>query len=93
MSEKPEADEFEDADEADADEILGASEDLDLDRVTKELEQSRRRAQKTGAPAWRRLEQLREEKRTAELVRDIADFDIDDEDTGRSRRGSMQARY
>lgn len=72
MSEKPESDEFEDED---ADEPL--SEDAeDLDRVIKDLDLAKRRGSKDGDPAWRRLEKLLEEKRTAELTSDFDDYDI-----------------
>jgi len=80
MSEKPESDEFEDED----DEESGVSEegDVDLDQVTKELDLAKKRAQKLGDPAWRRLERLLEDKRTAELTSDFDDYDIgvDDDD-------------
>ena len=84
MNEKAESDDFEDPD---ADEPAGEVEDVDLDRVTKDLEMAKRRAQKLGDPAWRRLEELFEQKRTAELVSDIEDYDIGlDEDSPRGRR-------
>lgn len=84
MSEKSESDDFEDAD---ADEPAGEAEDVDLDRVTKDLEMAKRRAQKLGDPAWRRLEELFEQKRTAELVSDIEDYDIGlDDDATRGKR-------
>jgi hypothetical protein len=74
MSEKPESEEFEDED----DEEPGVSEegDVDLDQVTKELDLAKKRAQKLGDPAWRRLERLLEDKRTAELTSDFDDYDI-----------------
>jgi hypothetical protein len=74
MSEKPESEEFEDED----DEETGVSEegDVDLDQVTKELDLAKKRAQKLGDPAWRRLERLLEDKRTAELTSDFDDYDI-----------------
>lgn len=85
MSEKVESEEFEDPD---ADEPGGETEDVDLDRVTKELDMAKRRAQKLGDPAWRRLEDLFEQKRTAELVSDIEDYDIGlDEEKPRGKRG------
>ncbi len=55
MSEKPESDEFE---EEEADEPLVGDSDVDLDQVTKELDMAKRRGQKAGDPAWRRLERL-----------------------------------
>lgn len=81
MSEKQE----EDFDE-DADELAGESEDPDIERVAKDLEFARRRGNKGGGdPAWRRLELLMEEKRTAELLSDLEDYDIGDGEGRRSR--------
>jgi hypothetical protein len=83
MSEKPDED-FEDGD---ADELPLEADDLDLDRVTKDLELARKRAQKgDGDPAWRRLEQLLEQKQTAELTSDFEDYDIGLPETGRRAR-------
>jgi hypothetical protein len=77
MSEKTESDEFEDDD---ADEAVG-SDDPDLDHLFKDLEsQKRRGAPKGGEPAWRRLEKYMEQKRTAELLSDFEDFDVEDAD-------------
>jgi hypothetical protein len=78
MSEKPESDEFEDEE---ADEPVGGETDVDLDQVNKELDLAKRRG-KLGDPAWRRLERIIEDKRTAELTSDFDDYDIgsDDED-------------
>jgi hypothetical protein len=73
MSEKSESDEFDDEEE---EEENAAVEDLDLDRVIKDLDLAKRRGQKLGDPAWRRLERLLEDKRTAELVSDFEDYDI-----------------
>ncbi|MGE0582830.1 MAG: hypothetical protein AB7P31_11955 [Steroidobacteraceae bacterium] len=76
MSEKPESEEFDDEEE---EEDSAAAEDLDLDRVIKDLDLAKRRGQKLGDPAWRRLERLLEEKRTADLVSDFEDYDVGDE--------------
>jgi hypothetical protein len=79
MSEKPE-EEFEDEE---ADEPVVGETDVDLDQVIKDLDIAKRRGQKAGDPAWRRLERLLEDKRTAELTSDFEDYDIgvdDDED-------------
>jgi hypothetical protein len=84
MSEKPE----EEFDDSDADELAGDAEDLDLDRVTKDLELAKRRGQKGGNPAWRRLELLMEQKRIAELTSDFDDYDIGEPE----RRGRSKAR-
>ncbi len=75
MSEKPESDEFEDEG---ADEPVNEDADVDLDQVIKDLDLAKRRSAKTGDPAWRRLEKLLEEKRTAELTSDFDDYDIGD---------------
>ena len=79
MSEKPESDEFE---EEEAEEPLVGDSDIDLDQVNKELDMAKRRGQKVGDPAWRRLERLLEDQRTAELTSDFEDYDIgvDDDD-------------
>ena len=77
MSEKPESDEFDDKEKK---EESAAVEDLDLDRVIKDLDLAKRRGQKLGDPAWRRLERLLEDKRTADLVSDFEDYDIGLED-------------
>jgi hypothetical protein len=86
MSEKGESDEFEDED---AEEPVSEEGDIDLDQVTKDLDLAKRRGQKVGDPAWRRLERLLEAKRTAELTSDFEDYEIgiDDEDAKRARRG------
>jgi hypothetical protein len=73
MSEKPESDEFEDEE---ADEPAAGEADVDLDQVIKDLDLAKRRGQKTGEPAWRRLERMLEDKRTAELTSDFEDYDI-----------------
>jgi len=71
MSEKPE-DDFEDEEE----DSPSVEEDVDLDQVTKELDLAKRRGQKLGDPAWRRLERIIEDKRVAELTSDFDDYDI-----------------
>ena len=67
MGANPDSDEYEDED---ADEIEG-DDDLDLDRAIKDMEIAKRRSVKVGEPAWRRLEQRLEQKRTAELISDF----------------------
>ena len=80
MSEKTESDEFENEDD---DEPVIEEADVDLDQVIKDLDLAKRRGQRAGDPAWRRLERLLEEKRTAELTSDFEDYDVggDDEDS------------
>ena len=86
MSEKPESDEFE---EEDPEEPVGEDGDVDLDQVIKDLDLAKRRGQKAGDPAWRRLEKLLEEKKTAELTSDFDDYDVgEDGADGKGRRRS-----
>jgi hypothetical protein len=72
MGGNPDSDEYE---EDDADETAG-DDDLDLDRAIKDMEIAKRRTVKVGEPAWRRLEQRLEQKRTAELISDLEDYDL-----------------
>ena len=75
--------------EDDAEEVAG-DDDLDLDRAIKDMEIAKRRSVKVGEPAWRRLEQRLEQKRTAELISDFADYDIGDPGA-RAARGAQGA--
>ncbi len=76
MSEKPESDEF---DEEDSEEPAPGVDDVDVDHIMRDVESQRRRAPKGAEPAWRRLERVMEERRTAELLSDFDDYEIDDE--------------
>jgi hypothetical protein len=78
MGGNPDSDEFEDDDEI-------GDDDLDLDRAIKDMEIAKRRAVKSGEPAWRRLEQRLERKRTAELISDFEDYDIGEDEGGSPR--------
>ncbi len=73
MSADPDAEEF---DEEDEDDTNLDGEEIDVDRVMKDMEIAKRRAAKTGEPAWRRLEQRMEQKHTAEQISDFEDYDI-----------------
>ena len=73
MGENPEAEAFDDEDAVD---VTAGDDDLDVDRVMKDMEVAKRRAAKTGEPAWRRLERRMEQKHTAELISDFEDYDI-----------------
>jgi hypothetical protein len=75
MSEKPESDEFE---EEDAEDAAPGGDDVDVDHIMRDVESQRRRAPKGAEPAWRRLERVMEERRTAELLSDFDDYKIDD---------------
>jgi hypothetical protein len=80
MSEKPESDEFE---EDDAEDVAPGGDDVDVDHIMRDVESQRRRAPKGAAePAWRRLERVMEERRTAELMSDFDDYEIGDDDEG-----------
>ena len=88
MSEKSESDEFENEDD---DEPVIEEGDVDLDQVIKDLDLAKRRGQqRAGDPAWRRLERLLEEKRTAELTSDFEDYDVgaegDEDEPDKPRR-------
>jgi hypothetical protein len=74
MSEKPESDEFE---EDDAEDVAPGGDDVDVDQVMRDVESQRRRAPKGAEPAWRRLERVMEERRTAELLSDFDDYEVD----------------
>jgi hypothetical protein len=77
MSEKPESDEFE---EEDAEDAAPGGDDVDVDHIMRDVESQRRRAPKGAEPAWRRLERVMEERRTAELLSDFDDYEIGDAD-------------
>ena len=75
MSEKPESEEFE---EEDVEDVAPGGDDVDVDHIMRDVESQRRRAPKGGEPAWRRLERVMEDRRTAELLSDFDDYEIDD---------------
>lgn len=80
MSEKPK-EEFEDEE---PDEIEEPAEDLDVDRLMRDFDTRKRRGARAAAvePAWRKLERIREEKRTAGLLSDFNDYDVDETGAG-----------
>jgi len=86
MNEKSEADDFED----DPEPVIEDSDNDDdlerVDQVFKDLDLAKRRGQKAGDPAWRKLERLLEDKRTAELTSDFADYPIGLEDEEETRQ-------
>ena len=80
MIEKPESEEFE---EEDAEDAAPGGDDVDVDHNMRDVDSQRRRAPKGAEPAWRRLERVMEERRTAELMSDFDDYEIgaaDEED-------------
>ena len=90
MSEKPESDEFE---EEDAEDTAPGGDDVDVDHIMRDVESQRRRAPKGAEPAWRRLERVMEERRTAELMSDFDDYEIADthEDAASDSSGSDES--
>lgn len=89
MIEKQEADDFDDTDE-DALEA-GDDEEVDLARLARDMDMDmarRRGSPRAGVPAWRRLELLAEQRRTAELTSDFDDYDLDE--PKRPARGSLR---
>jgi hypothetical protein len=79
MNEKHESEEFDEEEEETA---FEATSEVDFDRLAKDLDAAKKRGQKLGDPAWRRLERRLEEKYTAELTSDFDDYNIDDDSTG-----------
>jgi len=73
VSEKPESEEFE---EEDAEDAAPGGDDVDVDHIMRDVDSQRRRAPKGAEPAWRRLERVMEERRTAELMSDFDDYEI-----------------
>src|SRR5271170_1923252 len=87
MSEKPESDEFE---EEDAEDAAPGGDEVDVDHIMRDVESQRRRAPKGAEPAWRRLERVMEERRTAELMSDFDDYEIADADDGSTDIGEPE---
>jgi hypothetical protein len=52
-----------------------------VDHIMRDVESQRRRAPKGAEPAWRRLERVMEERRTAELLSDFDDYEIFDSES------------
>ncbi|MBM4212423.1 MAG: hypothetical protein ACKOGN_03890 [Gammaproteobacteria bacterium] len=86
MNERPEQEDYDEEADLDSGE--------DVDQVIRDFDTSRRRGapKPSGDPAWRRLERLREEKHTADLISDFDDYDIGLEGAGgaRSKRASQR---
>jgi len=88
MSEKPESDEFE---EDDAEDVAPGGDEVDVDHIMRDVESQRRRAPKGAEPAWRRLERVMEERRTAELLSDFDDYKIGDTDEHEESESDSEA--
>src|SRR5262245_48611376 len=78
MNEKPESEEF---DEEEEEPTFEATSEVDFDRLAKDLDAAKKRGQKLGDPAWRKLERRLEDKNTAELTSDFDDYNIEDDST------------
>ena len=87
MNEKPESEEF---DEDEEEVAFEATSEVDFDRLAKDLDAAKKRGQKLGDPAWRRLERRFEDKHTAELTSDFDDYEIDDDSTAVRRMNSQK---
>lgn len=85
MGEKQETEDFDESDE----EELEGGEEVDLARLTRDLDTVRRRSARNGMPALRKLELLAEQRRTAELTSDFEDYELDE--PKRRRRGASYA--
>jgi hypothetical protein len=85
MSEKQEVEDFDESE----DEELEGDEQVDLARLTKDMDIARRRGARNGVPALRKLELLAEQRRTAELTSDFDDYELDEPKRG--RRGASYA--
>ena len=88
MSEKPESEEFEEEDA----EATVQGDDVDVDHIMRDVESQRRRAPKGAEPAWRRLERVMEERRTAELLSDFDDYEIGDPEDETEESGEKTVR-
>lgn len=91
MIEKQEAEEFDDPDEEDALDGDAGEEEVDLARLARDMDLARRRGVRQGVPAWRKLELLAEQKRTAELTSDFDDYDLDEPKRPRATRMRLGA--
>lgn len=82
MSEKPESEELIDEE---PDEIAGdvdVEEDTEVNKVLQALDVSKKRGEKADDPAWRKLERMREERATREMIKDFDDYDIGPDASG-----------
>jgi hypothetical protein len=83
MSEKPASEEFaEEPEEIAGDLDLEVETDVDLDKAIRALDVGKQRGQKAADPAWRKLERMREERATREMIKDFEDYDVGPDATG-----------
>ncbi len=88
MSEKPE----DSYDDEESDEVADGGDDVDLDRMIRDLDTRKRRSSRAaaGEPAWRKLERFLEERRTAELLSDFDDYDVGDGEGAPRKKGKKK---
>jgi hypothetical protein len=86
MIEKQETDEFEEPQDDELPEDDEGGDEVDLARLTRDLDLVRRRGAKQDMTALRKLELLAEQKRVAELTSDFDDYDLDEPRFARHRR-------
>ena len=91
MIEKQQAEEFDESGEEDALDGDGAEEEVDLAKLTRDMDLARKRGNRQGVPALRKLELLAEQKRTAELTSDFDDYELDDPERPPRSRGNLTA--
>jgi len=85
MNEKTESDDFDDEDDGEEQPADG-EDSLGFDELIEDIDRPKRGSTKAEEPAWRKLERYMEEKRTAELLSDFDDYDLDDDGGVRSTR-------
>lgn len=90
MGEKPD-EKFEDEEE---DDVVEGDDDVVLDEIIRDLDSTKKRRAPRDAhePAWRKLERFLEERRTAGLLTDFDDYDIDDGRRPRANGGGKRPR-
>ena len=89
MIEKQQAEEFDEAEDEDVLDVEAPEEEVDLARLTRDMDLARRRGTRQGVPAWRKLELLAEQKRIAELTSDFEDYELDEPKRSRPTRLRM----
>lgn len=89
MSERPK----EELEEEEPDELEDAEEELDVDKLMRDFDTRKRRGVRVaGEPAWRKLERMLEDRRTAGLVSDFEDYEVDDRGAGDGAAAGRKSR-
>src|SRR5688572_32505871 len=75
-----------------AEEPAEDAENLDVDTLIRSMDRLKRRGVRLAEPAWRRLERLREDRHTEELLSDFEDYDVGEAETAAANgKGSGRA--